>query len=327
MAIGADPGRHRVHSCQGEARVVVIKRGVCPVNCVVARFARRGESSRCVRRVGGPRVVLLVAGIAQSAIQRVVVVDVTIGATARRHCMRVSQREAGCRVVKLAIGPLNRVVAGIASRREPSRSVGYWCGCVVVIRLVAGHASRARQVVIIVDVAISAGPRRHRVISRQRESSAVVIERCIRPGRGVMALIAGLREIRGDVIRIGGALVILEVTGHARRAVQAVVVVDVAIGAGSWRNCVQPCERESSAVVVERCIRPGRGVVALVAGLREVRGDMVRVRRALIVLEVAGHARSAVQAVVIVDVAVGAGARRHGVHSSQHKPRTAVVKG
>ena len=262
----------------------MIKRGICPVDRVVARFARRREPSRRVRGVVGSRVILLVARIAQSAIQRVVVVDVTIGATARRHCMRVSQREAGCRVVKLAIGPLNRVVAGIASRREPSRSVRYWCGCVVVIRLVAGHASRARQVVIIVDVAISAGPRRHRVISRQRESSAVVIERCIRPGRGVMALIAGLREIRGDVIRIGGALVILEVTGHARRAVQAVVVVDVAIGAGSWRNCVQPGERETGAGVVKRRVHPVGGVVTGIASLREVGRDVIGIGRPLIVL-------------------------------------------
>jgi len=53
-----------------------------------------------------------------------------------------------------------------------------------------------------------------------------------------VALIASLGEVCADVVRIGGALVILEVTGYARRAVQAVVIVDVAIGAGPRRNCV-----------------------------------------------------------------------------------------
>ena len=204
-----------------------------------------------MRRVGGPRVVLLVARIAQSAIQRVVVVDVTIGAAARRHRMRVGQRKPGCRVVKLAIGPLNGVVAGIASRREPRSGVRYGCGRIVVIRLVACDASRARQVVIIVDVAVGAGPRWHRVISRQWESSAVVIERCIRPCRGVMALIAGLREVRCDVVGVRRPLIILEVAGHAGRAVQAVVVVHVAIGASSRWHRVHSSQHKSRTAVIK----------------------------------------------------------------------------
>ena len=54
-----------------------------------------------------------------------------------------------------------------------------------------------------------------------------------------MTGIAGLREIRTDVIRIRGALVVLQVAGHARGAVQAVIIVHVTIGAGAWRNGVQ----------------------------------------------------------------------------------------
>ena len=198
-----------MHPGQGEARIVVIERGVCPIDRVVACFASCGKSSGCVRGVVGSRVVLLVARIAQSAIQRVVVVDVTIGAAARRHRMRVGQRKPGCRVVKLAIGPLNGVVAGIASRREPRSGVRYGCGRIVVIRLVARHASFARQVVIIVDVAIRTYPGRNCVRAGEGEPGAGVVEGRVHPVRRVVTRIAGLREIRGDVIRIGGSLKIL----------------------------------------------------------------------------------------------------------------------
>ena len=46
-----------------------------------------------------------------------------------------------------------------------------------------------------------------------------------------MASFAGLCESAGHVIRITGALEILQVTAYARRTRQVVVVVDVAINA------------------------------------------------------------------------------------------------
>ena len=72
--------------------------------------------------------------------------------------------------------------------------------------------------------------------------------------------------------------------GDAGRAGQVVVVVDVAIGASPRRNGVQAGEREPGAGVVEGGIKPGAGAVALVAGLREIRGHVVGIRRCLIVL-------------------------------------------
>ena len=69
MAIGAYPRRHRVLSDQGEARIVVIERRIRPVNRIVAGFARSRESSRGVCGIGGSGVILLVAGIAQRAVQ------------------------------------------------------------------------------------------------------------------------------------------------------------------------------------------------------------------------------------------------------------------
>ena len=49
-----------MHARECEARVVVVKRGVRPVDRVVTSFARRGEPRRCVRRVSRSGVVLLV---------------------------------------------------------------------------------------------------------------------------------------------------------------------------------------------------------------------------------------------------------------------------
>ena len=69
VAVGACPGRYGMGSGQGERRVVVIKRGICPYGGVVAQFASCRESGGGMRRVGGAGVVLLVARVAQSAIQ------------------------------------------------------------------------------------------------------------------------------------------------------------------------------------------------------------------------------------------------------------------
>ena len=160
----------------------------------------------------------------------------------------------------------------------------------------------------------------------KREAGAVVIERGIKPGAGAVALLAGLREVRCDVVGIGCSLEVLEVTGDASRARQVVIVVDVAIGAGARRYGVQAGEGKTSACMVERRVHPVRGVVTLLAGLREVRGDVVGIGCALEVLEVAGDASRARQVVVVVDVAIGAGARRNGVQAGKGEAGAVVVE-
>ena len=65
----------------------------------------------------------------------------------------------------------------------------------------------------------------------KREPGAVVIKRGIQPGAGAVALVAGLREVRCDVVGIGGSWIVLQVAGRAGCAVQVVVVVNVAVGA------------------------------------------------------------------------------------------------
>jgi len=313
VAVGADPRRHSVRAGQREGRIVMVERGIGPDGCVMTDFARSGEARGGVRRVRRARVVLLMARVAKSAVQGIVVVDVAIGTEPRRHGMRARQLEAGGRVIERGVRPLHRVVTGVASGRERSRDVVHRGGRIVVIRLVARDAGGAGQVVIVVDVTIGASTRRHRVRASQREAGAVVIEGCVEPRAGAMALIASLREVGRHVIRVRGSLVVLQVATDAGRRVEAVVVVDVAIGALPRGDRVQSGEREAGAVVVERRVHPVGGVVTRVASLRKVRGHVIRIRGSLVVLQMAIHASRAVQGVIVVGMAIGASARRDRV--------------
>jgi len=96
-----------------------------------------------------------------------------------------------------------------------------------------------------------------------------------------VTLVAGLREVRRHVVGIGSSLIVLQVAGRAGRAVQVVVVIDVAVGAGAGRDRVQSGKREPGAVVIEGGIKPCAGAVALGAGLREIGSDVIRIRRSL----------------------------------------------
>ena len=88
VAVSAYPRRCLVRAGQGECRVVVIERGICPDSRVMAEFTGRRESGRRVRRIGCTGVILLVARIARCAVERVVAVDVAVGAQARRNRVR-----------------------------------------------------------------------------------------------------------------------------------------------------------------------------------------------------------------------------------------------
>ena len=133
----------------------------------------------------------------------------------------------------------------------------------------AGDAGRAVQVVVVTDVTVGAGARRHRMQSSEREPGAVVIERGIQPCAGGVALGAGLREVRRYVIGIGRSLEILQVAAHAGAAGQIVVVVDVAVRAGAWRHGVQAGQYKAGCGMIKFCVGPLHGIVALLASRRE----------------------------------------------------------
>ena len=78
---------------------------------------------------------------------------------------------------------------------------------------------------------------------------------------------------------------------------------------------MQSGERESDFVVIECRAHPAAGGVTGFASLGESAGNVVGIRSSLKILEVARHARSAVQGVVAVDVTIGALSRRIGVQS------------
>ena len=107
-------------------------------------------------------------------------------------------------------------VALRAVRREVRRYVVRIRSALEIFE-VAVYASRAGQVVVIVDVAIGALARRHRMSTAQRESHRIVIELGIHPVIAGMAGIAVGGEFSANVIGIGGGLKILEVTETAGR--------------------------------------------------------------------------------------------------------------
>src|SRR5690606_8056088 len=104
------------------------------------------------------------------------------------------------------------------------------------------------------------------------------------PVGGGVAVLAGGRKSRGAMVRIPRAVVVVAVTGDtvARRAGEGAPVargaVDRAVPAG---------EREARERVIERRRLPGGGRVTGLAGGRETRGDVVRIPRALELVEVA----------------------------------------
>ena len=140
----------------------------------MAEFAGRRESCGRVRRAGGARVVLLVARITERAIESVVVVNVAVGARARRDSMRTRQRKAGGGVVELAVGPQHGVVALLTCGREPGMRNRR--GGAIVVSLVTADARRAGDVVVVVDVAIGTGSGWHGVSAAEWETGSAVVK-------------------------------------------------------------------------------------------------------------------------------------------------------
>jgi len=218
---------------------------------------------------------------------------------ANSSCIAVIGWEPG--VVEGGARPCRRGVAGLAGGREPgSRVVRIRSG--LVVALVTGEAVCWNRRVIVVHVATGAS--HCRVFSSQGKWRVVVIERRGDPRRRVVAHIALLRESRLNVVRAGCAVEIVQVTGGAGSAVQAVVTVHVALRTLQWN--VRPGQREAGRCVIESRVCPRNCGVTRITGLRKSRLRVIGVSRSLVVLEMASRACAAVQGVVSVYVTLGA---------------------
>jgi len=141
--------------------------------------------------------------------------------------------------------------------------------------------------------------------TRQCEAGAVVIEGSVGPGARAVALVAARWEIRRNVIRTCGAVVVCQMARYAGGAVERVVVVLVAVSTLPRGHSVHAGQRESGSRVVELAVRPLHGIVALLAGRRET-GVWDGTERVVVIGLVTADARRAGDAVVVVYVAIAA---------------------
>jgi hypothetical protein len=135
--------------------ISMIERCSCPHGCCMARLASGGKSRSRVIGIVRALIIRFVTAVAVGWKARVVVVHVATGARNRGVCS--GKRELRVVVVKSSLSPDNSVVAHVASNGESALNVIHRRRGVVEIGLVAGNARRTGEVIVVVDVAGSAG--------------------------------------------------------------------------------------------------------------------------------------------------------------------------
>jgi hypothetical protein len=179
------------------------------------------------------------APVATRALENRVVARIRVAGRAHTVSVPVGHWEPG--MVERCPCPCRCIVASRAGGRENSgRRFMNWIRGGVVVGQVATVTGRRKRGVVVIYVAKGAGYGGMK--SGQRERGGAVVKLSVGPQRGVMAELAGRGETYLDVVdRRGCRVVIVQVAGYAGRvgAGQIVVVVDVAISAGAWRNGVR----------------------------------------------------------------------------------------
>ena len=141
-----------------------------------------------------------------------------------------------------------------------------------------------------------------------------------------MALRASLREIRLHVVWIRRAPEILQVTADARRVRARQVVIAIHVTLRALQAGVRTGQRESGGVVIESGARPGSGGMALLASLREAGLHVIRIGRALEILQVAADARRVRARQVVISVHVTLRALQAGVRTGQRESGGVVIE-
>jgi hypothetical protein len=185
-----------------------------------------------------------------------------------------------------------------------------------IIRIVAAVTAGALEDRVVIRIRMAGRAHAVRVAMTPREGRVLrVIEDGAGPSGGVVTGLAGSREeLRlGRMTGIRRVVVVRLMAAHAGRWQCRVVVVHVAVRANARRYPVRTGEGKGRVVVIESGIRPSGRIVAEFARGRETRCSVYRIIRTRVVFLVAGVAQRCVQRVIVVDVAIGALARRHGV--------------
>jgi hypothetical protein len=226
-----------------------------------------------------------------------------------------------CVVIEARSRPLRRGVALRAVLRK-SRGDVVWILCRLVIRQVASHTSRIQSGEDVVRVALSAA---HRDVSagEGKLRLTVVIEGSPLPRRGRMTLLASGRESSRDMVWRLRRLVNRQMARRARSGQPGEDVVGMALG--TTRGCVRTGQPELRlTVVIEGRPLPFHGRMALGALHRESRHGMIRVRRVLVITQMAGATGRVEPAILAVRVTLGTGRVR--VCAGQRKTCEIVIE-
>jgi len=320
VAIRTLPRRIGVHAGQRKSGLRVIEACRRPTAGGVADLAGLRDALLHVIGVGGAGVVGQVARYASRDSNVVIVVLVAIRTLPRRIGVHAGQRKSGLRVIEACRRPTASGVADLAGLRDALLHVIGVGGAGVVVQ-VARYASRDRNVVVVVFVAVRALPWRHGVHARQRERGLRVIEVCWRPAVGGMAGLAGLSKAQLHVVRIARPCVIVQVARHTGCVSNVVVIVLMAVGALTRRHGMHSGERKAGRRVIKFRIQPVVEAVAVIAGSWKIAGYVVGISRILEIGRVAAIAVRRHRAVLTQRPAFVASVTIHGrVRSHQGKP-------
>lgn len=146
------------------------------------------------------------------------------------------------------------------------------CRALIVLQ-VATHANRSHQVVVPILVAI--GTLQFGVCACKWESTLRVVKRRGLPRRRAVAHGTVCGESCRDVVRVRRPLIILNVTARACRARKIEIAIQVAVGALQLGVCAS--KRKSDCGVIERRRLPSCRVVAVLAGLRKSKRNVIRI--------------------------------------------------
>ena len=200
-------------------------------------------------------------------------------------------------VIEGCAQPTGSRVADSAGIGEPCRDV-IRTVCSLIVRLMAAETISGQSGVVVVDVTF--GTVEIHMRPGQGERCVVVVERRRGPRRSVMADVALLGQVGGNVVRVVCTLKVFEVATDAGGAGQVVIVVGMAltalhIGMGAG-------ERPSGSRVIEGCGSPIRSAVARLALLRETSGHVIGILSCLEFCQMATHTSCGGQVVVAIGV-------------------------